>query len=275
MDAPSTEHAVALYLDLLKKTLTRSAFPEHYRPLNPRARSRGIAANGLRALVRPFGLELVRKIDVDPEVRAAGRDWPPEAETMIGLRRLDNIQLCIEWVIGDGVPGDLIETGVWRGGAAIFMRGVLKAYGVDDRAVWLADSFAGLPPPDPAYPVDKGDEHHQRVELSVSIEEVRWNFERYGLLDDQVRFLVGWFEDTLPEAPINEIAVLRLDGDMYGSTITALQALYPRLQPGGFAIVDDYRLPGARQAVEDYRSHMRIDEPVVDIDGEGVFWRRS
>jgi O-methyltransferase len=220
-------------------------------------------------------LELVRKIDVDPEVRAAGRDWPPEAETMIGLRRLDNIQLCIEWVIGDGVPGDLIETGVWRGGAAIFMRGVLKAYGVDDRAVWLADSFAGLPPPDPAYPVDKGDEHHQKVELSVSIEEVRRNFERYGLLDDQVRFLVGWFEDTLPEAPINEIAVLRLDGDMYGSTITALQALYPRLQPGGFAIVDDYRLPGARQAVEDYRSHMRIDEPVVDIDGEGVFWRRS
>ncbi len=93
-----------------------------------------------------------------PSVRAVGRDWPARADSMIGLRRMDNIQDCIETVIRDDVPGDLIETGVWRGGATIFMRGVLKAYEDTTRTVWVADSFEGLPPPDPArYPADAGD----------------------------------------------------------------------------------------------------------------------
>lgn len=194
---------------------------------------------------------------------------------MIGMRRLDNLQMCVETVLRDGVPGDLIETGVWRGGACIFMRGILKAYGDTDRTVWAADSFDGLPPPDPAWPADVNDLHHQNRYLAVSAAEVERNFRLYGLLDGQVRLLPGWFKDTLHAAPMNRLAVLRLDGDMYGSTMEALTALYPRLSRGGFVIVDDYFLGPCQQAVHDFRAAHGIVDPIQEIDGRGVFWRRS
>jgi O-methyltransferase len=196
---------------------------------------------------------------------------------MIGSRRLKALQEAVEQVLADDIPGDLIETGVWRGGACIMMRGVLAAYGVRDRTVWVADSFAGLPAPDAArYPADAGDAHHTWSALAVSEADVRENFRRYGLLDDQVRFLVGWFRDTLPTAPIERLAVLRLDGDMYGSTSEALNALYPRLSDGGFCIVDDYgAVEGCRRAIEDYRGAHRINDPLIKIDGAGVYWRKG
>ena len=223
------------------------------------------------------GLELVIKRPYDPQLRQLGRDWPARAESMIGLARMDNIQFCVESVLDDGVPGDLIETGVWRGGAAIFMRAVLEAHGIVDRTVWAADSFEGLPAPDPhRYPADKGDRHHEYEGLRVGVEEVKHNFERYGLLDEQVRFLVGWFKDTLSDAPIDQLAVVRLDGDMYESTMDAIQALYPRLSPGGYCIVDDYsNVPGCRRAITAYRQMHGIVEEIIDIDGYGAYWRRS
>jgi hypothetical protein len=196
---------------------------------------------------------------------------------MIGLKRLDNLEFCIEEIIAKGVPGDLIETGAWRGGATIFMRAVLKAYGVTDRCVWVADSFAGLPPPDAGkYPHDAGDRLHEARELAVSLEQVKANFDRYGLLDDQVRFLKGWFRDTLPTAPIERLAVLRLDGDMYQSTMDALANLYPKVSQGGYVIVDDYSaIPACRQAVHDYRSANGITEEIRDIDWTGIFWQKG
>jgi O-methyltransferase len=209
-------------------------------------------------------------------MRSEGKDWPSDAETMIGALRLDNLQHCITDVIARGVPGDLIETGVWRGGATIFMRGVLKAYGVTDRRVWVADSFQGLPKPDPdRFRDDTGDVFWGYDALAVSLDQVKANFERYGLLDDQVRFLPGWFRDTLPIAPIEQIAVLRLDGDMYESTIVALEALYPKLAAGGYAIVDDYKAVDAcKAAVDDYRRDQGITEAIHEIDWGGVFWQR-
>lgn len=121
---------------------------------------------------------------------------------MIGLLRLDNLQACVETMLREGTEGDFIETGVWRGGACIFMRGILAAYGVTNRKVYLADSFAGLPTPDAdKYPADQGDAHHIFDFLRVSQEQVQANFQRYGLWDDQVVFLKGWFKDTLPHAP--------------------------------------------------------------------------
>src|SRR5439155_1101033 len=160
------------------------------------------------------GIQLVRSAPFDEAARSDGRDWPTTAHTMIGMKRLDNLQHCVEDTLARQVPGDLIETGVWRGGASIFMRGILRAHGVSDRTVWVADSFQGLPPPNPdAYPADAGDPLHTFDYLAVSLEDVKSHFERYGLLDDQVRFLKGWFRDTLPAAPIERLAVLRLDGD--------------------------------------------------------------
>lgn len=190
---------------------------------------------------------------------------------------MNNVRTAVEHVLKYDVPGDLIETGVWRGGTTIFMRAILKAYGVTDRLVWVADSFEGLPPPDPEYyPVDEGDVHNTFVELAVSLEEVKSNFDKYGLLDDQVRFLKGWFKDTLPVAPIERLAVLRLDGDMYQSTMETFEALYDKVPPGGVVIVDDYGAVAAcKQAVHDFRSNHGVFDTVKDIDGIGVYWIKS
>lgn len=208
--------------------------------------------------------------------RANGWDWPAMAHTMIGMKRMDNIQFCFEKVIEDGVEGDLVEAGVWRGGAVIFMRALLAAYGISNRRVWCADSFEGLPCPDPQkYPADFGDGHHTQRFLSVGLDEVKANFDAYGLLDGQVRFLKGWFEDTLPSAEIGKLCVCRLDGDMYGSTIVALESLYPKLSAGGFLIVDDWTLRGAHKAVEDYRAKHGITDAILPIDQDSAYWRKS
>jgi O-methyltransferase len=267
--------APELYLDLLRRVLTRSLFDRHYHRFEfPLGDPRRALFAPLQKVLSARRLELVKL--ADPGLRAEGRDWPADAETMIGQKRMENLQTCVTDVIRRGVPGDLIETGVWRGGSVIFMRAVLEAYGDTSRNVWVADSFQGLPPPDPRYAADAGDVFHGFQVLAVSQEEVQANFARYGLLDDRVKFLKGWFKDTLAGAPIERIAVARLDGDMYESTMDALRPLYPRLSVGGYLIVDDYgTVPGCKQAVDEYRREHGITEPIADIDGWGVYWRRE
>lgn len=241
-----------LYFDLLKRTLCNTIYADE-----------NVGA------FQPLGFDLA--------LRSEGADWPKCAHTMIGLKRLNNLQYCVEDVLAHHVAGDLVETGVWRGGAVILMRAILKAYGIMDRRVWAADSFQGLPYPDSGrYPEDAGDLHHGYDFLAVSLEEVQENFRRYGLLDDRVRFLKGWFRDTLPTAPIGRIAVLRLDGDMYESTWEALTTLYPKVSVGGYVIIDDYNAGrGCRAAVADYRRREGITDEIARIDWTGVFWRRS
>jgi O-methyltransferase len=157
------------------------------------------------------------------------------------------------------------------------MRAVLAARGDATRTVWAADSFAGVPPPDPArFPHDAGIRLDRHPELAVPLDRVRANFARYGLLDDRVRFLPGWFRDTLPSAPPGPLAVARLDGDLYESTWDALTHLYPRLSAGGFLVVDDYgAIAACRQAVHDYRARHGIREPLVPVDWSAVFWRKA
>ena len=220
--------------------------------------------------------------DQDPEYsldkRVNGLDWPQHAHTMIGLARLDHLQQCAETVLADDVPGDFIETGAWRGGACILMRAILKARGVTDRAVWVADSFQGFP--EEAFTVEGYG--HDQAHLAVTLAQVMNNFDLYGLLDDQVRFLPGWFGDTLPAAPIGQLAILRLDGDLYSSTTDALTHLYPKLAPGGFCIIDDWLQKPCRKAVEDYRTTHDITAPVVPVPGSkragfddiAMFWRK-
>jgi O-methyltransferase len=197
------------------------------------------------------------------------------AETMLGSRRLDNLHNCIRTIIDESIPGDLVETGVWRGGASIFMKGVLTAYG-EQRDIWLADSFEGFPPPDvSAHPEDADLQFHGEAWLEVSVEEVKRNFERYGLLDENVNFVKGWFRDTLGSLPVEQIALLRLDGDLYESTIQALEPLYPKIPAGGFCVIDDYLLEPCRKAVLDFRTAHNITDNIVDIDGSGAFWRKT
>lgn len=272
-----------LYLDLLKRTLTGAVTEDNdsilggVRTQGSPSRKKAFADLVGRTVGR-FGFEVAYKKPYDPSLRAVGRDWPARADSMIGLKRMDNIQHCVSTVVTEDIPGDLIETGVWRGGATIFMRGVLKAYDDTSRTVWVADSFQGLPPPDAVrYPADAGDRLHKQTGLAVGVDIVRHNFERYDLLDDQVKFLVGWFKDTLPTAPVEKLAVMRLDGDMYESTKQAIDALYPKLSPGGFCIVDDYGSHASQcgQAIDEYRAEHGITDEIIDIDGFGAYWRKS
>jgi hypothetical protein len=196
--------------------------------------------------------------------------------TMIGRARLENVAACLESIRRERIPGDLIECGVWRGGTTVFMRGFLKAFGIADRAVWVADSFAGLPPPSLPQDEDNDLSAVKYPMLAISLETVQDLFARYNLLDGQVRFLHGWFQDTLPRAPIERLAMLRIDGDLYESTWDALSALYPKLSAGGFVIVDDYHcIPACRQAVDEYRRREGIATPLEAIDWTGVFWQKA
>lgn len=268
------------YLDLMKKSLSFSLWPEPPAPAEHFRDDRGRLANALvsvgSALVKPMGLRLMQQPVYDEADRRDGKIWPGYAHTMIGLRRLDNLQQCVETVLTEGVQGDLIETGAWRGGSCIFMKAILAAYDDDRRTVYVADSFEGLPRPDAEkYPADLGDDLYQYDYLAVSLEQVKQNFATYGLLDDNVVFLKGWFKDTLPRAPMEKLAVMRLDGDLYGSTIEALENLYPKLERGGFCIIDDYALPTCQQAVDDFRRAHDIREDLVRVDWSGVYWRRS
>jgi len=253
----------ALYLDLLKRVLgdfiyDPGATPhEKYPPL-----TWADTRTGRKHTLSTYA-----------DYKANGLLFPQQAHTMIGLKRLDNLQFCLEQILAQQIPGDLLEAGVWRGGACIFMRGLLKAYGETQRKVWVADSFVGFQAEDLA---DTQIDLEKTNQLSVSQAQVAEHFKAYGLLDEQVVFLPGFLDQSLPRAPIKALALLRLDVDFYNPTLIGLKELYPRLSPGGYVIIDDYyAFEGCRQAVSDYRQAHQISEPLVRIDPSAVYWQKS
>lgn len=255
---PNTSRPMELYIDLLKRSLTNTIFTDE-----PDA----------------------NQDDTPRYVAAAITHYQKSpAVSMLPLARFDNLQFCITDVIRNAIPGDFVETGVWRGGATIFMRAMLKVFDVTDRVIWAADSFEGLPEPDAEkFPLEAQAFKSAAMtkyynHLAVGIDEVRRNFEAYGMLDDQVKFLKGWFKDTLPTAPIKSIAVLRLDGDYYESTRDALVNLYDKVSVGGYIIIDDYGEESwtyCRKAVEEFRRERQITDRVIKVDKPCVFWRKS
>ncbi|PEF21911.1 TylF/MycF family methyltransferase [Bacillus pseudomycoides] len=248
-----------MYLELLKKTILFEIWQEYEQSLS---------------------LDLhnfqFNHTTVDPEKHRMGEIWPKIAHSMIGRVRMDNLQMCMETVLKDNVEGDFIETGVWRGGSCIFMRGFLKVHGIANRKVWLADSFQGLPTVnEEKYPNDRLLNWIHTIDyLRVSLEEVQNNFRKYDLLDENVRFLKGWFKDTLPTAPIEKLSILRLDGDLYESTMDSLTNLYNKVSNGGFIIVDDYFSPPCEAAVTDFRREHGIQASLIQIDNQSVYWRK-
>ncbi|MFN9560418.1 MAG: TylF/MycF/NovP-related O-methyltransferase, partial [Dolichospermum sp.] len=244
-----------LYLDLLKKSLSRSIFPDCYAHIPKNTRTlfrtiRSIIYVVLMKIFARFSLELVSK---------KGRI----GETMMGMGALDNLEMCITEVFRENIPGDLCETGVWRGGGCIFMQGMCKVYDETHRNIWVCDSFEGLPKPNPdLYPADANDQLWKQ-ELGVSVQEVKENFEKYNLLDNNVKFVKGFFSETMQTIPIQNLAVLRLDGDMYESTFVVLEYLYPKLSIGGYVIFDDYgMIEGCDMAIDDFRRQQNITEPI-------------
>jgi hypothetical protein len=268
------------YIELLKRAvLGETTGPVTvYQPVRTPPRSRlgrrllpRLLASEKAIMARPTTMDLSRNEDGQQSVFV-----PPWASTMVGSRRLDNVESCMRSVLEEGVPGDFIETGVWKGGTTIFMRGVLRAYGIADRRVYVADSFEGVPPPDATkYPADEGLDFHLWQGLAVDLATVKENFARFGLLDDQVEFVKGWFRDTLPALRGHTWAVVRLDGDLYESTLDALENLYDDLAVGGWLIVDDYEIEACRQAVTDFRASRDVTDRIKEIDGYGVCWQKA
>jgi hypothetical protein len=305
---PADADAKALYLDVVKRAVANILYEDVPSWIFDREAHKITAADR-------FHLER----------RVTGEDGPTAAHTMIGMKRLDNIQFCLENVLNNNVPGDVIETGVLAGGATIFMRAILKAHKDTQRRVFVCDSFMAQPTtpapkiaqwalktaaslPDKAWqrqlfhvlqavnpvkslpnaknPSDElvgyvmqilqnGDKMAMPTR-DTSLDGVKSNFARYGLLDDQVVFVKGYFSETLPQLDADALSVIRLDGDLYESTMDALKCLYPKLSRGGFCIIDDFSaLTDCRNAVEDYRLEHGIDDPIQAIDYQAVFWQKS
>lgn len=200
--------------------------------------------------------------------------------TLLPPKVLDNIEFCIRNVVQDGIDGDFIETGVWRGGAVIYAYHILKSLG-SNKKVYVADSFEGLPAPDTSnYPMDAGDHHWTLDWLKVDLETVKENFNLFGGYDDNVIFVKGWFKDTLPRIGIEKLSVLRLDGDMYESTMDSLNNLYDKLSSGGYCIIDDFGHVRCIQAVLDFRQARGITEEMIIIDTApgaypSMYWRKD
>ncbi|MED2981358.1 TylF/MycF family methyltransferase [Bacillus thuringiensis] len=279
-----SKSAVQLYLELLKKTILFEIWLEYeaYLPASLHI-SKELEFEPVTVPLPLFikqyaenhNLKIV-KPNVSKSERHDGMDWPRAAHSMIGRERMNQLQAAMETVVRENIEGDFIETGVWRGGSCIFMNGFLQANNITNRNVWVADSFEGLPTPNlEQYPKDYGDYLHTFDYLRVSLEQVQENFKKYDLLNDQVKFLKGWFKDTLPTAPIEKIAIARLDGDMYESTMDGLVNLYDKVSKGGYIIIDDYGLPPCAEAVTDFRKQRNLKAPITKIDVFGVYWRKE
>lgn len=255
-----------LYLELMKKIFINTIYED----------------DGFNAIE-------MKMVKYDRTRREHGADIPVEAHTMIGKYRLDNIQVCLKDIIDKRIPGDLIEAGAGRGGATIFMKAVLQAYDDNTRKVFVADSFEGIGNLQSNIYTDADKNliktekeavslflKKSPVSLNVSVEKVKSNFEKYGLLDNRVIFIKGWFKDSLPKADIEKLSLIRLDADLYSSTMDAIVALYPKLSKGGYIIIDDYFIiPFCKAAVDDYRKKNNISDPIIQIDWNAAYWKKS
>ncbi|HVT35014.1 MAG TPA: TylF/MycF/NovP-related O-methyltransferase [Nevskiaceae bacterium] len=245
------------YLDLLARTLTGTLYEEEP--------NHDTANQG--EFVVAFTLHYLRgsAVSMQPKVR------------------LDNIRDCVKQVLADNVAGDFMETGVWRGGGCIYARAALDVYGGGERTVWVCDSFEGMPKPDAekhpgeAKFFDSPMMQDMYNRLEATLPDVTRNFEAFQLLSDKVKFVKGWFKDTMPTVPVQQLAILRLDGDYYDSTMDVLKHMYGKVSPGGYVIVDDYGETGwanCRGATDDFRRDQNISAPLIKVDSKCWYWRK-
>lgn len=202
---------------------------------------------------------------------AAGEWKIPRSElplTLLSKGQLDLIERAILQIEAAAVPGDLVEAGVWRGGAVVLMRAVLEAHALSERTVWATDSFSGIPP-STRFAADPVNTWKDRWE--APLDEVREAIAGYGYLDERTRFLPGYFEDTLPALIDERFALIRLDSDAYDSVRCSLEQLYPLLSSGGIIIIDDWHLLSCRMAVQNYRMLHGIESELTVTAGN-AWW---
>jgi cephalosporin hydroxylase len=277
--APSRlDRAARRYLDLVKRTLLNEPYLENEVRLEylQRCIATGTPPDPLKLRDPRMWLPVdVRRLQQTRQTGAAVRTLAGRAlfpYTTVGRSGLDHLQECLETIRRESTSGDLAACGVWRGGTAIFMRAFLEAYDVEERLVWVADRFSGVPEsPDTTDPSAKP---RRFPELVGDLNQVRHGLDRFGLFDERVRFLQGSFADTLADAPIGELALLHLGDDLEETAAEALERLYDRLVPGGFVVVEHYDAPGCRRAVDQFRAKRGIQGPVTRADWTGASWRK-
>jgi hypothetical protein len=214
------------------------------------------------------------------------------SKTMLPPPRLYNFIDAVDSVNAEGIPGDLVECGVWSGGALALAALWDQRRPGSNRSYLGFDSFEGLPPPTPedkdvfdrftAASARKGrmiDRPLMRTGVCVgdAADTVRQFFRDAGVDPSRTRFYPGWFQDTLPiaVADIDAIAILRIDGDWYDSTKICLDTFYDLVPPGGYIIIDDYGcFEGCKDAVEEFRAARSITTPITFVDQHCVYWRR-
>ena len=219
----------------------------------------------------------------DSAVRLATQGWdlvsPSEfsamyrqvrAHTMCSNARLRGLYRALQYVVGGGIPGDVVECGTARGGSAALMALTLRHLG-SRRNLWLFDTFEGLPAP------TSKDPDFELAALFTgtclgTLDEVRGLFDRLNVADD-VHFVKGLFQETLPLAPLSQIALLHIDGDWYESVRACLDSLYDKVVPHGVIQLDDYGYwQGARKAVDEFLDERGIQAPLQRLDYSGRFF---
>jgi O-methyltransferase len=212
----------------------------------------------------PTSVELHRPAEYIKGV-ALWRQVRQQGFTMLGCRRARTLHRLAAFVERHGVPGAIVDCGVWNGGSSAIM-----AHAAPTRTVWAFDSFEGLPKPGP--------EDQQAEGWAGSClgreDNVREAFRRFAR-GEQVRIVKGWFADTFPRTRdrIGPIALLHADGDWYDSVKLTLNSLYDRITSGGWMVVDDYSIwSGARMAVDEFRSARAITSPLCRAEAS-AYWQ--
>lgn len=201
--------------------------------------------------------------------RINGLHW--SGFTMIGLRRLDNLEYCINEVIKNKVRGAIVEAGVWKGGACIFASRMLQQL-QEDRNVYVCDIFEGTFPK-PTNVDDEWTEKYDFSPLSVKLKNVKKYFDEFAASTPNIIFKEGWFSDTLPTIT-EDVAILRIDGDTYQSTMDTLM-LEPQIPSGGFIIMDDWAIATSRKAFLDYFKDKGVtEEDVIPVDSLSTYWKK-
>ena len=208
----------------------------------------------------------------------AGTVWPEIGFTMVGEAALVQLRHAVETVILEGIPGDIIECGVWRGGASIFAMALLDDAGDTARRVWLLDSFDGLPRA--SHFADGGDFWSEMAYLRVSQPEVEANVRSFlgpsSPAAARAVYRKGYFNESAAAVEAT-FSILRLNGDMFTSYLDCLFALYPKLSPGGYVICDDCTIGEAMSAVLTFRALHGIDQhPDEGLETLGLrlHWRK-
>mmetsp|Transcript_23599 Transcript_23599/g.33700 ORF Transcript_23599/g.33700 Transcript_23599/m.33700 type:complete len:396 (-) Transcript_23599:692-1879(-) len=259
-DLTSKDHAAIMYIEMIKSFVSGRAFRQAELSVGPRLRKHPLDAG-------PF----------NEGKRDGGNDWTFAGDTMTGSKRLDNVHTLLKDVIENNIPGDYIETGVWRGGSSVLAKAVLEVLDPNsNRNSYVCDSFMGLPPGDKKLAAkDAGWDNTPYLEVASEI--VANNFIKYGLLDSNVIFAKGFFNETMPPLAekITTLSIMRLDGDMYESTVDVLYHLYDKLSIGGYVIMDDWFGFPSKLACEDFFAVHGFQPDIIPIDGLSAYWRKT